>query len=190
MSHARILCINLGVKGPSPVFNMVGWETLVGRCVGRPHGGLWGKHSLMRTFWGVRVSCVGLTERISASVLAGSLWGASLNVKRTTGKPSASWVAEAVSLLRDLGTWLSRILLDILTANHWPTLLQLGITGEQSPFLLVSLQFSLLRKCNSFMFILKGEMLKGIPCCHRAYTAGFIMELWGNKLMSSTQGIK
>lgn len=75
MSHARILCINLGVKGPSPVFNMVGWETLVGRCVGRPHGGLWGKHSLMRTFWGVRVSCVGLTERISASVLAGSLWG-------------------------------------------------------------------------------------------------------------------
>ena len=53
-----------------------------------------------------------------------------------------------------------------------------------------SLQFSLPRKCNSFMFILKGEMLKGIPCCHRAYTEGFIMELRGIKLMSSTQGIK
>lgn len=137
MSHARIHCINLGVKGPSPVFNMVGWETLVGRCVGRPHGGLWGKHSLMRTFWGVQVSCVGLTEKISASVLTGSLWGASLHVKRTTGKPSASWVAEAASLLRDLGTWLSRILLAILTPNHWPTLLQLETTGDQSPFLLL-----------------------------------------------------
>lgn len=56
----------------------------------------------------------------------------------------------------------------------------------------VSLQCSLLRKfiLKGEMFILKGEMLKGIPCCHRAYTAGFIMELRGNKLMSSTQGIK
>ena len=28
----------------------------------------------MRTVWGVQMSCVGLTEGIGASVLAGSLW--------------------------------------------------------------------------------------------------------------------
>lgn len=109
-------------------------------------------------------------------------------LKRTTGKPSASWVAEAASLLTDLGTWLSRILLDLLTPNHWPTPASAGNHRRPKPLSpAVSLQCSLLKVYfKGEMFILKEKCSKEFHVVTE-HILGFIMELRGNKLMSSTQ---